>query len=143
LPAFLLFSAAEAATLEQIQGKVSINQGEGYKDVAGPLVVAAGDRVMASPEGSAQVTYDEQCRIAVRPGSVVTVAAKAPCSGNAEFPLPSGLGGCSLKDGNSKDCHIEPDRTHLLVGVGAVALGVGGVILLTQDDDDDKPASGH
>ena len=40
--------AMAAATVKVMEGQVSINQGQGYKQVAGTARVATGDRVMAA-----------------------------------------------------------------------------------------------
>ena len=132
----LLGSGTQAATLEQVTGDISINRGSGYLPAKGPTSLKPGDTLMASPGASAEVVYDGSCRIPVEPGALHIVAAKSPCSKHAEWAPPSKLGGCSLK-GDSSGCRIEPepDRRHWLLGAAVVGAGVGGIILLTQDDD--------
>jgi hypothetical protein len=72
--------SAFAATVDSIVGKVSLNRGEGYRQLAGPTAVArAGDQVMAFPGGSARVVYPDQCVVAVNPGMVITVREESPC----------------------------------------------------------------
>lgn len=136
----LLCSGTRAASLEQINGEVLVNQGSGYRSMQRPIVVAPGDRVMAGPDASARIAYDAHCSVLVHPGSMVTVASRSPCANLSDLAPPSGLGGCSLKS-DPRACHIEPEREDippLLIGAATLGLAVGGLILL---EDDDKPAS--
>ena len=52
-----------AATLQPIQADVLINRGRGYQKVAGPTRAISGDVVMANSRGSAELVYDDGCRI--------------------------------------------------------------------------------
>jgi hypothetical protein len=81
----LLSSAAMAVTLQPLQGDVLINRGAGFERVTKPTLAAVGNSVMVAPGGSAQVAYDAQCTVAVKPGSVVTVALKPPCGQTSSF----------------------------------------------------------
>ena len=137
----LLGSAAHAATLEQVSGNLSINRGSGYLPVKGSISLKPGDTLMASPGASGQVVYDGSCRVPVEAGVLHVVAAKSPCSRQAEWTPPSKLGGCSLK-GDNTGCRVEPEpdrHHHLLIGAAVIGAGVGAIILL--QDDDDKPSS--
>lgn len=62
-----------------IQVGVSINRGLGFKRIAGPTEVGAGDAVMVSYGGSAQIVYSDTCLIDVYPGAVIRVATSSPC----------------------------------------------------------------
>ena len=137
----LLGSGAHAATLEQVSGNISINRGSGYLPAKGATSLKPGDTLMASPGASAEVVYDGSCRVPVEPGALHIVAAKSPCSRQAEWSPPSKLGGCSLK-GDSSGCRIEPEPNrhhHLLIGAAVIGAGVGAIILL--NDDDERPVS--
>ena len=131
----LLGSAAQAATLEKVSGDVSINRGAGYLPVKGVTTLKPGDTIMASPGARGEVVYEVSCRVPVEPGALHVVAAKSPCSRQAEWSPPSKLGGCSLK-GDSSGCRIEPepDRRHLLIGAAVIGAGVGAIILLQNDN---------
>ena len=74
-----LCSAAHAATVTASQQKVFVNQGGGYHAVTGTVKVNPGDTVMAGPNGSAVVTYDDGCKVTVDPGAVVAITAVSPC----------------------------------------------------------------
>jgi hypothetical protein len=66
-------AASGAATVEVIQGQVSINRGEGFKPAAGSIEARIGDLVMASPGGKARIVYSGGCAVDVHPGAVVAV----------------------------------------------------------------------
>src|SRR5262245_11147422 len=100
VPALLACSAAEAASLQNLSGKISINQGHGFAPINGAIELNHGDSVMAAPGASAVVAYGDQCRVPVSGGTVMVVAQQAPCQ-QAKWDPPAGLGGCSLKDGDS------------------------------------------
>ena len=76
----LFCDVASAAVIQPTSGRVLINRGVGYEPITQSLIVGAGDSVMVSVDGSAQIVYSDQCSISVRPGGVVTVAAEAPCN---------------------------------------------------------------
>ena len=124
--ALLAGNAAVAATLQPIEGKISVNTGAGFQPVSGEVNIKTGDTVMVSPEGSARIIYADGCAINVRPGAVVTIGQGSPCAA-----VPMGL--TKTKDTIPAD--------HYLIG-GALVVGavVGGIVLL-NDDDDKKPAS--
>ena len=125
LPAFalglVLCSPAWATSVEVVQGQVSINHGKGYKPVRGKSDALPGDTVMASPNGSGKVTYDDGCVVEVKPGAVVAVEQTSPCKAGTSS---SGSG----------------SRRGYIIGGVVVAGVVGGVIALAGGGggDDDK-----
>jgi hypothetical protein len=106
---------AQAATLSQITGPVFTRSGgSGFHQITSPTQVSNGDTVMAGPQGSAQIVFDDGSVLTVAPGQVVTV----PESGSAAF-----------------NQGINP--TYAVLGVGA-AVGIGvGVYVASKD----RPAS--
>jgi hypothetical protein len=107
----LVFGTASlAATVVPVAGKLSINSGFGFRDVAGPVAGKVGDSVMAGAKGSGRIVYDDGCEVPVVPGRVVTITAESPC-GNAFGQDASGGGG------------IPP----AVVAVGALG-AIGGVL---------------
>jgi hypothetical protein len=77
----LLFcSAASAATVDSIKGRILLNRGDGFEVLAAPAEANPGDKVMAGPGGSAKIVYADGCAVNVSPGAVVTVGAKSPCT---------------------------------------------------------------
>ena len=107
-------SSAIAASVEVVQGQVSLNRGSGYVRIASAAQANAGDMVMASANGRARVAFGNGCVLEVEPGMVVTVPA-------------------------DQACHPGVDHSHkFIIGGLAIAGGIAAIILLK---DDDKPAS--
>ena len=79
--AMLASSVAQAITVESIQGRVAINRGVGFQPLTATTAGKSGDRVMASPNSSAEIVYDNGCREKVEPGQVVMIKAEPPCAG--------------------------------------------------------------
>lgn len=77
ITAVLLSSPAwAAATIQSVTPEVSINRGQGYKElVTGATEASAGDQVMAGPGGHGKIVYADGCVVEVYPGAVVTVQA--------------------------------------------------------------------
>ena len=72
----LICLPAMAATVEIVQGQVSVNQGQGYKQITAASAVSAGDQVMAAPGGRGRIVYADGCAVDVYPGAVLTVPQK-------------------------------------------------------------------
>lgn len=108
-------SAASAATITSVTGGVSLSHGDGFKRVSSGASAHAGDTVMAGPSGSAEIVYDDGCRQKVDAGTTVVVSATSPCK-SAGAPTDYILG-------------------------AAVVGGIAAGIVLTNNDDDNKPAS--
>jgi hypothetical protein len=105
----LFATACPAATLVPVRGQLSVNHGQGFEQVSGATEASAGDSVMVSPDGSANVVYDDGCKIALQPGSVMTIAELSPCASGSYAQ--------------------EPDRFGLAGAVfGGVVLGVTGFV---------------
>lgn len=122
-----------AATVESIQGNVLINRGEGYQPATAQAQISAGDLIMASPGGSADVVYYDGCRVTVQPGAVVAIARKPPCGAGSMMHLGAG----SYKDSPMvfEDSIAPPIGGSL---VGALALGGIAAIVLLQDDGNER-----
>jgi hypothetical protein len=100
--ALLFASGAGAATVEPVQGNLSLNQGQGFQPVNSRVNANVGDTVVVGPGGAAAVTYSDGCKVPVQPGAVTTIAPLSPCASG------------SLADDNNN-----------LYAVGAVAVGFG------------------
>jgi hypothetical protein len=74
-------SAANFAHLNKVQGKVLINQGEGFAPAIGDVALDAGDKVMVGKEGSATLSYsgEQGCTVSLAPSTVVTIGKTVPC----------------------------------------------------------------
>ena len=78
-----------AATIEVVQGPISVNRGSGFSRVSGVGQVKAGDTVMASNAGVARVTYGGGCVMEVWAGMTFTVPSDASCNPQAAQPRPT------------------------------------------------------
>ncbi len=103
-----------AATLEVLNGTVTVTRGQNATRAPGTSEVKAGDVVTTGAGSRARIIYSPTCAAIVEPATSVTVLEDLQCA--------AGLG----------------DNT-LLIGGAVVAAGVGAAIVLS--DDDKKPAS--
>src|SRR6185369_12224165 len=81
-------TAWAGATLQTVTPQVSVNKGQGYKQVAAASEVSVGDQVMAAPGGRGKIVYPDGCVIDVYPGAVITVPGKCytPMTAGLEAP---------------------------------------------------------
>jgi hypothetical protein len=121
----LLMSWASAATITAISGKVSLNRGNGFRQITVDASASPGDLVMAGPSASAIIVYDDGCRQTVGPGSVVPVAQST-----------GGRDGGSVKDAHY-ECPTAIPRDHLLLGAAVIGGGIAAVVAITET----KPSS--
>jgi hypothetical protein len=98
-----------AATIEPVQGNLSVNQGQGFQPITSRVDVNVGDTLMVGPGGSATVTYDDGCTVKVQPGAVTTIAPLSPCAS-----------GSNAQNG--------PDDYWLPLGFSLLVVGIGTVI---------------
>ena len=109
-----LCAAVSAATVELVSGDVLINRGNGFQHVRGTSEVKVGDSVMARPEASARVIYDDTCWVPVKPGHVVVIAPEPPCHKTALFDPHGTLPGAVISGGDSRGGGIVYRRTRHL-----------------------------
>src|SRR6202451_619254 len=76
----LLVSASWAATIEPVQGNLSLNRGQGFQPINSRVDANVGDTVVVGPGGAAAVTYSDGCKVSVQPGAVTTIAPLSPCA---------------------------------------------------------------
>jgi hypothetical protein len=124
-PAF----AAETsiATLGAVHGSVMVNQ-NGKMVSASAASLKAGDRIVASANGSASVKFADGCVVSLKPASMITVAAKSPCASGA------GLVSASAQP---QEFMGVSNTTAVIVGV----VGVAAIVAIASDNDDDKSTS--
>lgn len=76
----VLASNAPVAQLQAANGKVLVNQGQGFVPAKGTVALNAGDRIMVGKDSSASVLYTAaNCKVDVAAATVVSVEASAPC----------------------------------------------------------------
>ena len=116
-----------AATLEVLGGKVSVNTGQGYKQVGTLTNVQPGDQVLVENGASANIVYSDGCTVHLGDNparAVLSVAAQPPCGANAKIADPTS------------------PSAGLVTGViiaGGVAAGVA--VALSSGGDSSKPSS--
>jgi hypothetical protein len=82
---------AQTATIQPVQGDLSLNQGQGFQRVDGRISANVGDSVMVGPQGAATVVYPDGCQVGIQPGAVATIAPLSPCA-SGSFAADNGLG---------------------------------------------------
>ena len=118
---------ASAATVQVIQGEVSVNRGTGFEHVSGSVPVAVGNMVTARPGAKAMIYYADGCKEPLNSGAVKTIPSKSPCT---SWPQPM----LQAPNGNED----VGDNTLVLLGIGtAVGLGVACIVEWCNGDDDD------
>ena len=110
-------SPSFAATVTSTGGEVSVNQGTGFRRVAGTVVAGVGASVMVGPTGSGQIVYEDGCRVDLNPNTVMNIAERSPCV-------------------------VAATQTNYTIPIiGAVVLGGGVAAILLSRKDEAKPAS--
>ena len=69
------------ATITDTDGKVLVNQGEGFAPATEGQRLKPGDRVMAQKGADADIKFDDQCPLDVSQNTIVTIPEKSPCAG--------------------------------------------------------------
>ena len=132
---------ALAATLQAISGSVLVNQGAGFKPATGPTQLQVGDRVMTRAGGSAEIVYDDGCRVPVQAGSVATIQTRksdgslkdgrvenSPCANSA-----SESGSSVTSDpGSAASVASAEANTALTTTAVAVGAGIGIAVIIKK-----------
>ena len=93
---------APVATITKVEGKVQVNQGDGFVPASEGMRLQAGDRVMVGDDSEADLKYDDECKRDVDENRIATVGDKSPCAGGvlAEQALePEGQGAIGATTG--------------------------------------------
>jgi len=109
---------AQAATVGNVAGRVSINSGNGFRAVYGSASAQAGDVVMAGPGGGAEIIYANGCRQKVSAGETVTVLEDFACD-------TAGIN----------------DGTYILGAIAISGIIAGALILSSDSDNPSRPSS--
>lgn len=133
----LMYSSALAevnfAQVTSFQGKVLVNQGQGFSLVTNGLTLKPGDKILISKKSSAVVAYANGCQVSISEPTVLTLAKTAPCPANAKiasvgsnFAVPAAGGGGGL----------PPP----VIGIGAFGI-VAATALILDVSNKDTPVS--
>ena len=114
--------AGTVATVQTMEGTLSLNRGAGYVEVLSWAEAPSGSQVMANPGSSGKIIYSDGCEINVSPGSVYTIQDSSPCG--------SGV----LRGGSARN---------YVIGGLVVAGGTVAIIALTGGDDSGTKKKKH
>lgn len=134
-----------AAVLENFEGVVLVNRGEGFKKAEGPGPLEASSRVMVQ-EGTATVLFEGNCRVNLAPGQVLIVQSRSPCAQNGQHVQTQASGTADTTQ------PTQPTGTQPVggatAGPGIGTLGViagvavvGGIVAASGALSSSKPAS--
>ena len=126
--AALFATNAEAVTLSNIEGAVSVNHGDGFQPAAIGTTLSSGDRVRAGAGGSANIVYENGCSTRIGPNQVAVVLA-----------APPSCAGASLKDGPAFAPAAAFGNETLIAGGLVVGAGVGVAVALSNNNDNNEP----
>ncbi len=123
---FAVFQGASAAELVKLEGKVSVNRGDGFEPGKQGMVLKAGDQVLVGDESAASLVYaDPGCVFEIPETSVTTVSDTAPCvSGQT-----TALGEPALAIPAATNGEGENNLTPLYVMGGAAIIGSAALII--------------
>ena len=144
MAALLASGVARAASLENAEGDVRVNQGPGFAAVQGSAELAPGDKIKLGRKGAARLVYDDQCTVKLPAGSLSTVARHSPCSFKAiagdkgdTYYVPQG--GPLCPPGTLDPACGAGDPWWL--GAGALGLGglAAGALVATNSNNGSSP----
>lgn len=121
---------AQAALLTDIQGKILVNQGDGFLTVSSPTELKAGDRVLVRTKSSAKLLYGVDCTETLQANRTYVVPNETICH--------------SQEIGSLKDAPHVAMPAPAEGGMGPLLIGglfVTGISIAALADDDDHPAS--
>ena len=121
-------TGALAITAEVVQPEVSVNRGDGYIPLTAPTTVSPGHLVMAAPNGSGRIVYNDGCVVEVQPGAVVAVYETSPCQAQ------TGDVNNSAQEGAA---NTGSRRGYIIAGVVVAAIAGGAIALSASGDGDD------
>jgi hypothetical protein len=133
---FAVSQTATAAELVKLEGKVSVNRGDGFEPAKQGMVLKVGDQVLVGKESAASLVYAEPgCVLEVPEASVVTVSDVGPCIpgqttalGESVFVTPAAT------DGTTGD--LTP---FYVMGGGAVIGATALIINEASKDSGNRP----
>ena len=123
----MMMTAAQAATITNIEGAVSVSQGGAFLPVADGATLSPGTRIKTGAGSAATVAYDNGCTGRVGPSSMMVVPSYPPaCSGGG------------LKDGvvAEETAFSSPVYGGLVVAAGA---GIAAAIASTSSSSTLSP----
>ena len=87
-------SAEPIAQVTSVQGKVLLNQGDGFQTVEKMATIDVGDQLLVSKNSSVSLDYaSADCASTFKDPALVTVSSSAPCANQPGAKKSSSLGG--------------------------------------------------
>ena len=78
----LALSAPVVAEIIATDGKVLVNQGNGFVTAGPTLALVEGDQIMVGAESHAEIKYANGCNITVNAAAMLRITSQAPCNKN-------------------------------------------------------------
>ncbi len=125
-----LQAAEPAMQIEYVSGKVLVNAGKGFRQVAEAGLLKAGDRLLIGKDSTVTINFnDAHCSVSYAAPSIVVVPVMAPCKpgdtlaavGN-EFAVPANAAGVAVV-GAAVDTTIPVTIGIAVEGAGLLAAG--------------------
>jgi len=117
------------ATVESIQGSVKFNRsGTGFQTIITSTSGKPGDRVLSGPDGGAMITYDDGCKLPLKPNQVVSIGSVSPCKlasngGNPANAQAAADAAAAADAGTVLPAVTTPLTVAAIVGGSALAAG--------------------
>lgn len=133
---------ASAAVLENFEGRVLVNRGDGFKKVETPGPLEPASRVMVQ-EGAATVVFEGNCRVNLVAGQVLIVQARSPCAKQGQHVQTQTSGTAQT----TQTPNTQPvPGTAATPGIGTLGViagvaVVGGIVAASGALSSSKPAS--
>ena len=87
-------SAEPIAQVTAVEGKVLLNQGEGFQAVEKMATIDVGDQLLVSKDAAVSLTYaSADCASTFKDPALVTVSSLAPCANQTGATKSSSVGG--------------------------------------------------
>jgi hypothetical protein len=131
----LASSAQAAAIVAAIEGTATINAGDGFVPLTLGAKPVPGDRIVAGPNSSVQITYTTSATALskVLPGQVFTVPVFPPgVQPMGAVPVVAGGAGAGAGAAAGAGAGAAAGMTTALVVGGAAAAGVAGAAVVVQ-----------
>lgn len=123
-PVWAQTPAPVVGTTQNVQGLVTVSQGNTLGNAASGTTLVNGARVVATSSGSALVSLNNGCQIPLAPNQSVIVNVGLSC--NAQLASVGAVGVVAAAG------PFAAGATPQAVGFGAAYLGVGAYILVNQ-----------
>jgi hypothetical protein len=120
----LMIASSHGATLSNVEGAVSVNQGNGFVPAVNGATAGPGDRVRTQKGSSVKIVYENGAVVNVGPIQVVLVRSTPPAGAR-------GIANPAIE--------ASPEFSPLLAG--GLFIGAGAGLVTALSNSSNKPAS--